>query len=83
MSLRRQLQSGASSWLIKTAELFFCRANSMETAYKWKLRMNYSHVHDMDMLCRDVYRIAGYLPIGSNDQLRNISYFPITKPSWL
>lgn len=47
------------------------RANSTKTAFHWKDTAHFNFTSVVDSNCREAYKLAGYLPVESDRELRN------------
>jgi len=47
--------------------------NSMKALNEWRLQNTLSYVHEVDSQCSSLYERLGYLPVSTEDMLRNLS----------
>lgn len=47
----------------------------MKTAFQWRSAVNYNYVSLIDAECEEAYRLAGYQPIRSEDDLLDKSNY--------
>jgi len=65
--------TSSSSDIPPARSVFVVERNSKKALNKWRLQNTLSYVHEVDSQCSSLYERLGYLPVSTEDMLRNLS----------